>query len=457
MKTSERLQAAGALARLLLRLPPATTWFLLRRMKNTKRRWHRGLAYLNTFYPPYPSKAFDRFCGHLTHRRRLPVSVYMATTPHCPCKCAHCSYAHRDVREMSAEQMLGAVRQVRELGACIIGFSGGEPLLRRQLADWIAEVSEDTATLIFTTGHGLTPRRAHELAEAGLTAAVVGLDSSDPRQHDAVRRSPGSFDHARRAIEACHAAGIYTSVSTIGFAEKLESGELERIYDLCRRWGVAELRVPNPVPTGGFAGRTEALLNAETRRRLYDFHVEHNRRRDDGGPTVTCFAYIESEELFGCGAAYHHLFVDAAGEISPCDVTPLSFGNLNQRPLREIWDELGRYFARPRCRCVMAEIGSQLSGDDPLPLPPEKSRALVTPATDATPLPKGYRALLKGVPCRVAPTPSAAGGDGTGPCGGAAPHRLRGDSADGQTGSVATPVGFDPTELPDVGCPRDAW
>jgi radical SAM protein with 4Fe4S-binding SPASM domain len=31
--------------------------------------------------------------------------------------------------------------------------------------------------------------------------------------------------------------------------------------------------------------------------------------------------------MFGCGAGFHHLFIDALGNVCPCDLTPLKLGN----------------------------------------------------------------------------------------------------------------------------------
>ncbi|MBN2021415.1 MAG: radical SAM protein [Pirellulales bacterium] len=362
-------------------------------MRNTKRQEHRGRIHLNSFYPPYPSAAFDRLCDHVAGRRRAPISAYVALTPRCPCRCGHCSYGHREPRQMTAEQLADAIRQIRELGACIVGFTGGEPLLRKDLADLIALVSADTTTLLFTTGIGLSPERAQELADAGLTCAVIGLESADAAEHDRVRGVEGCFEHARRAVAACRAAGIFPALSTIAFADRIASGAMERIYELARAWGVGEIRIPCPVATGGIAGTTGAMLQPDEKRKMFDFHVQHNRRKD-GGPTVTSFAYVESAEMFGCEGGYHHLFIDAAGEVCPCDVTPLSFGNVTRRPLAEIWASMAATFPRPRCECLMSRVGHKILPGEPLPVPPERSRVLLAPPAADEPLPAGFRGLL---------------------------------------------------------------
>jgi MoaA/NifB/PqqE/SkfB family radical SAM enzyme len=392
MQWWHRVKATWAFGRLLTRFPVPYLKFLMT-LPRSRRKWHNGQLFLNTFFPPFPSKSFDRFVNQMLSGQRRPISTYIAVTPHCPCRCDHCSYGAHEKRKMSDQQLFAAVRQVRDLGASIIGLTGGEPLLRRDLADLIRSISADTTPLIFTTGHGLTPQRARELADAGATTIVLGLESANPVEHDRIRKLAGSFDQVRQAAQACLAAGLYTTVSTIGFSQRIESGALERIYELAIEWGIHEIRIPNPIATGGIAGRPGLMLQPQEVRKLYDFHIAGNQRRDNG-PIVTCFARIESKELFGCGAGYHHLFVDAAGEVCPCDVTPLSFGNLNERPLAEIWDEMGAYFSQPRCACLMNEVAPSLPREGTLPVIAQLSRTLVSPPSAGDPVPAAYRILF---------------------------------------------------------------
>ena len=346
----------------------------------------------NTFFPPYPSAAFDRFCDAVIERKRVPFSTYVAVTGECPYACEHCSYAGRADAPMSRQMLLDVVRQVKDLGTCTVGFTGGEPLLCEHLEDAIAAAGPEMATLVFTSGHGLDAARAGRLAEAGVTCVTVGIEASEAPAHDAVRQSPGSFEQAREAVAAGNAAGLYTAVSTTALRDRVASGELERMVDLAADWGAREFRVLAPVATGGIAGCAAAMLSANELRQLKDLHIRHNRNRK--GPVVACFAYLESDEMFGCGAGYHHLFIDAAGNACPCDLTPLSFGNLTDEPLADIWQRMAAHFPRPRRGCLMRTLTQHIDPAEPLPMPPNVSRALCPPPATDAPLPEGYRRLF---------------------------------------------------------------
>ena len=375
------------------RVPAGHLWYLFRKMRSEKLQRLGGQVRINTFFPPWPSPAFDRFCRNVASRRRVPYSVYLAASAECPFRCAHCSYAGRRREALSTDRMLRLVGEIKGLGTCTLGLTGGEPLLRADLEAVIAAAGPEMAVIVFTTGHGLDAARAESLRRAGAGCVTVGLESSDPAAHDAVRGSAGSFAAAREAVAACRRAGLFTAISTVGFREKLASGDLERLYRLGADWGVGEFRLLAPVATGGLAGCGAAMLSSGELQALADFHVEHNRLR--GGPSVNSFAYLESSGMFGCGAGYHHLFIDAAGEVCPCDLTPMSFGSVAREPLADIWARMAEFFPRPRCGCLMGTLAGRFPAAASLPLARQQSESLCPRRRPTDPLPEAYRRLLR--------------------------------------------------------------
>jgi len=246
--------------------------------------------------------------------------------------------------------------------------------------------------VLFTTGHRLTAKLARSLREAGLDCMMIGLESADRSTHDATRGVSGSFDQAIAAIRLALEEGLYTAISTIATHDKLASGHIEAMAELAARLGIHEFRILEPIPTGRIAADMSVVLSEEESRMLADFHVEWNRRRT--GPAVAAFSYLESKEMFGCGAGYHHLFVDSLGNVCPCDLTPLSFGNVLKESLRDIWEMMGVTFSKPRCRCLMKDLCTNpLIQAGPLPLPPHRSLELCSACPSDPALPDIYRRL----------------------------------------------------------------
>ena len=194
-------------ARMAGRVPVAHLWYLLRRMRFEKPHRFGGQTRINTFFPPYPSPAFDRFCEAVIERRRVPHSAYVAVTGACPFHCEHCSYQGRSGDPPSREALLGWVRQIKGLGTATLGLTGGEPLLREDLEEIIAAAGPEMMTVLFTTGWGLDSARARRLARAGTGCVTIGIESADAGLHDGIRGLTGSFAQAEEAAPAWPAAG----------------------------------------------------------------------------------------------------------------------------------------------------------------------------------------------------------------------------------------------------------
>lgn len=367
-------------------------WELMSGLRDDRPHRFGDQIRLNSFFPPYPSVAFHRFCEMVLSRRRIPLSTYFAVTSRCPFSCGHCSYGQRPIQEMDLAEARDVVSQIKALGTCTLGFTGGEPLLRPDLEDLISAAGPEMATVVFTTGWGLDEDRARRLARAEVTCVTVGVEAPQAERHDAIRGLDGSFLHARRAVQACRQAGVYPAISTMGTRQRLESGELEDLYALGEQWGALEMRIIAPVATGSMAGETSAMLSEAELQHIRDFHIRMNRRGE--GPTVVAFPYIESGQLFGCGAGYHHLFIDAEGNVCPCDLTPLSFGSLRKETLASIWQRMEAHFALPRQRCLMNRCAQSVPSDAALPLAPEISEQIVPQRNPSEPLPGMYQQVF---------------------------------------------------------------
>lgn len=395
MRLTDWLALAPVFMKCIGKLPAAHLAYLAGQFAGENPHRHNGRLYVNTFFPPIPSPAFDRFISALIERRRTPHSVYFAVTNRCPYKCPHCSYGNHVSGCLDEAGALDAVEQIKALGAATIGFTGGEPLLREDLPELVRAASNTCATILFTTGFSLDEDKARQLADSGLGCMMVGVESDDAAEHNAVRGTDDSFEIALQAIELSQEAGLYTAISTVATRDKLQNGTLPRLAEMAERLGVLEFRILEPVPTGGYRSESDAVLSEGESAGITAFHKQWNLRGK--GPAICAFSHLESGEMFGCGAGYHHLYIDAAGNVCPCDLTPLSFGNLSEKPLAEIWRELGELFALPRRGCLMKEICKSsccLSEAKAFPLSPMQSREICA-GISKTALPEVYKRLLK--------------------------------------------------------------
>jgi MoaA/NifB/PqqE/SkfB family radical SAM enzyme len=367
--------------------------YFLSWLKNEKIHMFDGKLRINSFVPPWPSIAHQRLLKAAFSDNRIPFQAYYAVTGNCPCHCLHCSYAKRNKDELSESQSLTLIDQIKQLGCSILGFTGGEPLLRKDLEIMIAACKPELATILFTTGHGLTQNRAEQLKQAQLDWFTVGFESANEKIHDSVRNHQGSFKIGLQALQKASKAGLYTAISTVATKYKVKNGEIEQLYDFATDHNVKELRIIPYIATGRGVGNTNHMLGSSEYEFLTSFHKSMNKKNH--GPVVESFSYIESAELFGCGAGYHHFFIDASGNVYPCDLTPFSFGSITNESLQVIWKKMNTCFPRPRSYCIMKKIAPALSKITSLPIIYKENTKHLLSLTDDDSWPIMYTFLKK--------------------------------------------------------------
>lgn len=296
---------------------------------------------------------------------RTPHIMTLAVTYTCQCDCIHCSavdYQQETARKgdgLSHEQLRGAIEQALDLGTTCVILTGGEPLLYKKISELVASVDRSRSVCtMFTNGEMLTESNVARLKTAGLYGVYVSIDDADPARHDEMRRRPGLFDKATRGLGLCREAGILTGISTYATREKMQNGELDALMDLARDLDVLEVFLFDVIPTGRLSQHRECLLTDEEAAQLIEFRQKYMEKPDY--PRIvhqTMFASIAYPCVAeGCPAAMVQLHLRANGEVSPCDFTPYSFGNIHRQSLREIWDGMAGnpLYAEPSARCRLS-------------------------------------------------------------------------------------------------------
>jgi MoaA/NifB/PqqE/SkfB family radical SAM enzyme len=338
--------------------------------------------YSNTFTPFFPSPAYDRFMKGIVSVASgtpVPVVTNFAVTSKCPCKCWHCSFSGRDkANELSLEELKRAVSDVQDLGASVIGLTGGEPLLRPDLEEIISCIGERSMPLLFTTGLELTQEKARELKRAGLKIPVVSLDHYRCEVHDRGRNREGMYNYAIKAIDMFQKEGLYVAVSFVPDRELMDNPEeLHKTIEFFRYLGINDMRLTSPILSGRLTDHPEMLLSQENVGTI--FEIQQVCTNTPGYPGVFAYDYFESDLFYGCGAGYNYMFIDAQGNVCPCDFTMVSIGNIRERSVKEIWKETSSLFRRPGIGCYANKCSHKIAAMAPkeFPLHAEASREVI--------------------------------------------------------------------------------
>jgi radical SAM protein with 4Fe4S-binding SPASM domain len=241
---------------------------------------------------------------------------------------------------MSTSELKSLLDELSRLGVVDVAFSGGEPLLRKDLPALIAYAREIGLCVgTSTSGTLLTESRAIELRQAGLSRLQVSIDGLETT-HDRIRGA-GVFRKAIDAVRTSVGLGIKTHICFTAMRQNFR--ELGDVIDLAASLGAAGFNLSQFVAVGR-GGLEMRLSPAESR----DVLLLWSKRRGLY-PSLRLTAHlaglaIVDEEVatapgfVGCQAGMHLACVGPTGDVTPCVLLPLVVGNVREQPFGTIWD-----------------------------------------------------------------------------------------------------------------------
>jgi cyclic pyranopterin phosphate synthase len=213
--------------------------------------------------------------------------------------------------------VINVSRAAAQLGVRSIKFTGGEPLLRRDLAALIKEMPQEL-NLSLTTNGILLAEQAKSLAKAGLDRVNVSLDSLRPDAYRAITGGrQGDLERVLAGIDAAIDAGLVPIKLNVVVLKENEA-EIPALIDFCRKRGlIAQLIQLLDLKHHGISGDIDAI-----ERRLADqadsVHTrEMHRRRKyfvDGAEVEIVRPMDNTEFCANCT----RLRVTSDGKIKPC-------------------------------------------------------------------------------------------------------------------------------------------
>ncbi len=146
-----------------------------------------------------------------------PISdLRIAITDHCNYKCIYCRTGSDGAlyADLPFDDYLRMAKVLVGLGIEKVRITGGEPLLRKGLVEFVRELSKlrtlggDPPDIALTTNGHLLSDLAQPLKNAGLRRVTVSMDAVDPDRFARITRVPGGFDHVIAGIRAAKRAGL---------------------------------------------------------------------------------------------------------------------------------------------------------------------------------------------------------------------------------------------------------
>lgn len=147
---------------------------------------------------------------------RTITDLRISVTDRCNYRCVYCRTGNAGAlfADLPMEEYLRMARVFVALGITKIRLTGGEPLLRRGLLEFVSELAKlrtldgQTLDLAITTNGHLLAELAQPLADAGLNRATVSMDAVDKEKFQRITRVPGGYEQVLEGIRVAKAVGL---------------------------------------------------------------------------------------------------------------------------------------------------------------------------------------------------------------------------------------------------------
>ncbi len=284
---------------------------------------------LSARFKPWHVPLFLAKYGWLTLRKR-PLLVHFEVTLRCNARCDFCDY-WKTPADARAHELKSYADAARHFNPMLVTFTGGEPLLRRDLEELVAAVDRAVrlkyVTLI-THGGMLTTERAASLWEAGIHQFNISLDYLDGR-HDTARGIPGLTERIFQAVDGMRARGI----DNIRFNTVIKDDNLDQLLPIVARAASLGCGVNFSVYTDAKNGNRDHVLAHSTHAALDDaiarlLDVKRRRR----GVITNSDAYLEQIPKWArgelsepCRSGQRTIHIDPTGHVKRCPDFPTDF------------------------------------------------------------------------------------------------------------------------------------
>ena len=281
------------------------------------------------------------------NNQERPLWLLAELTYRCPLQCPYCSNPVEMAKyknELTTEDWIRVMQQARKMGATQLGFSGGEPLVRKDLEDLIKEARRlGFYTNLITSGVGMDESRIVAFKEAGLDHIQISFQASNEELNNYIGKSK-SFQHKYEMARLVKKYE-YPMVLNIVLHRK-NVDQIKDILDMTvdlnadyvelastQYYGWSRINIDQLLPT------REQLKNAELVAREYQ-----EKMKDKMKVIYVIPDYFEDRPK-KCMNGWGNIFLTIApdGSALPChaagQLPGLEFPKVTDHDLEWIWDE----------------------------------------------------------------------------------------------------------------------
>ena len=307
----------------------------------------------------------------IKYRRKLR-EIILSLTNRCNLRCAMCQIPeNKNGQELTTDEVKALIKDALTLTPHSIVFSGGEPLLRKDIFELISFVSQHNVRSCLTSnGTLLDEETANKLAEAGVNVVNISIEGPED-VHDSLR-GKGNYQRALEALKNLSRYKIETTLATLVCRQNYAF--LPHVMALAHQWKIltvkfqpfSEIFLIDSEKQKDFFISADAF--EDVKRSMEEVIVlskEYKIATNPGDylrrlPFYLC-GFREKLRRKGCSALWTSCPISATGEVYLCWVlSDKILGNIRDTQLSKIWNSgahhrLRQQISRQGCvGCLMS-------------------------------------------------------------------------------------------------------
>jgi radical SAM protein len=307
--------------------------------------------------------------GRMTHADfdLAPFTIAWEVTRACAFACKHCranAQHQRNPNELTTKEGYRLIDRLAEFGSPILIFTGGDPMMRRDLFDLITYAAQKGLRCSLTpTATALpTPERLLQAKKAGIRRIALSLDASAPKAHDDVRQVPGSWERTMRILHSAKEVGLSVQVNTT--VSTFNVNQLPDMVPFIQEVDAVQWSVFFLVPTG--RAQIQHMISAQNHEEVFNWLYDLSQQapfdiKATAAPMYRRVAIqrkkaesIKDQPITFQGAGFQYadglhrptkgvndgngfLFISHLGQIMPSGFLPIDCGNVRDQDILDIY------------------------------------------------------------------------------------------------------------------------
>ena len=311
----------------------------------------------------------DNFYQKITSlalKHKFPLKAIFELTYRCNFRCIHCYVASdKKKNELTTAEIKQVLDQLKNAGCFHIGFTGGEPLIRKDLFEVLnyAKINGFRISLL-TNGFLINKNIAKKIASLGtsLNRVDISVLGATKETFEKITGKKGSFGKVLNSIKLLKAEGVDVQIKATLMKpnkdEFLMIKELAEKFDTMFRYGsTINPRINGDKSPLKYQVEPETVYKLMKKlnlsRNLINEEVLEGWNPDNGG----------RKKLFKCGAGQSEVTISPYGEMNLCLEIPYPQYNILKGPFMEGWKKIKEFVKNFKpskdyfCRdCVLAQF-----------------------------------------------------------------------------------------------------